>query len=211
MFNGNKVYKVDKNGKKRRILGFIFGLNIRFKGKNSTVTLYEPIPKFSKCRIKLKDNSKVSIGYSHDKVKNLHVLMESNQKLKIGNEFFTYGCEIVYGDEENLSVTIGDNCMFAKGILIRPSDGHSVIDEESEELLNAGKNITISDNVWVAGNVSILKGVNIQNNCIVGHGSIMTLKQTESNSIYAGNPAKLVKKNIKWKTLSPKKYLQSME
>lgn len=211
MFKGNRIYKVDKNGKKKRILNLIFGLNIHFKGKNSTVTLYEPLPKFSKCKIKLKDSSEVSIGYSHDKVKNLQVIMESNQKLNIGNEFFTYSCDIVYADEENLRVTIGDNCMFARGILIRPSDGHSVIDKDSGELLNAGKNITISNNVWVAGNVAILKGVNIQENCVIGHGSVMTMKQTEANSIYAGNPARLIKQNVEWKNMSPKKYLQEIK
>ena len=49
--NGNKIYKITKCGVKKEVYGFIPGLSIRFKGKNSTVELYEPLPKFSKCKV----------------------------------------------------------------------------------------------------------------------------------------------------------------
>ncbi len=211
MFKGNKVYKVDKNGNKRGILGFIPGLNIRFKGKNSTITLYEPLPRFSKCRIKLENNSDVIIKSSHDKVKKLNIHMASNQKCEIGKEFFTYGCEIVFSTEDNLCVKIGDDCVFARNILIRPSDGHSIFDMDTKILKNPGKSIEIGNHVWIAGNTAILKGIHIQDNCVIGHGSVVTKSSTEPNSIYAGNPARLVKSKINWSVLAPDKYLESMK
>ena len=211
MFRGNKIYKVDKYGNKKRILGFVPGLNIRFKGKNSTITLYEPVPKFSKCRIKVENNSNVIIKSSHDKVKKLNIHMASNQKCEIGKEFFTYGCEIVFSTEENLSVKIGDDCIFARNILIRPSDGHSVFDVCTKELKNPGRSIELGNHVWVAGNTAILKGVHIHDNCIIGHGSVVTKSTTEPYSIYAGNPARLVKTNIDWSNIAPDKYLETME
>lgn len=199
MFKGNKIYIVDKNGNKKRFFGFIPGLNIRFKGKNSVVELYEPLPKFSGCRIKMLDSSTFIMKSSKDKIHKLHVLMDSNQICRIGSEFFTFGCEIVYSSEPNLSVNIGNDCLFAKDIIIRPSDGHKIYDKETNEIKNIGKSIDIGNHIWVAGNTAILKGVKIHDDCVIGLGSIVTKSTTEPNAVYAGNPAKLVKRNINWK------------
>lgn len=208
MFKGNKIYIVDKNGKRRRIFGFIKGLNIRFKGKNSVVEIHEPIARFSKCKIRVSNNSFVSIGGSTDIIKKLHINGASNQNFIIGKDFFTWGCDIATANEKGLSIKIGDNCMFSRDILIRASDGHSVIDKDTKEVLNFGKNITIGNDVWIAGNVAILKGVNIGDGSIIGHGSIVT-KDCESFCAYAGNPAKLIKRNVTWKRESPENYISS--
>lgn len=204
MFNGNKIYIIDKNGKQRFALwgGVIPGLTINFKGKNSTVKLYEPLPKFSKCKLKLKDNSLISIGSSEWKIKKLTILGESNQKFIIGKNFFTYRCELVSSSEDNLTISIGDNCMFARDIKLRASDGHAVIDKDTAETLNYGKDISIGNNVWIAGNVMVLKGVKIGDNSIIGHGSVVT-KDCEEFCAYAGNPAKLIKRNVTWEREAP--------
>lgn len=209
MFGNNVVYKIDKNGKKKRIFGIIPGLNIRFIGRNSTVTLCEPMPKFVHCKIKVKDNSNLFIGSSKGFIKNLTIIMESDQNCQIGNEFFTFGTEIVFSEQKDLSLKIGDNCMFAKNIIIRPSDGHAILDKDTKELCNLGQNIVIGNNVWIAGNSAILKGVHIEDYCIIGHGSVMTKKSTVPNSIYAGNPARLIKQNIEWVKETPGQYLMS--
>lgn len=44
----------------------------------------------------------------------------------------------------------------------------------------------------------ILKGSQISNNTVVGAGTIVTKKYEEPNCILAGNPAKIVKRNIDW-------------
>lgn len=202
MFKGNKIYKIDKYGNRKRFWGIIPGLIIRFKGKNSTVELYEPIPRFLKCRFKIKDNSLISIGCSNQKIKKLIINGESNQKYLIGKNFFTYGCELTAASEENIAISIGDNCMFARNIILRASDGHSVIDKSSKKIINYGKNITIGNNVWIAGNVMVLKGVNIGSGSIIGHGSVVT-KDCEEFCAYAGVPAKLIKKDVTWQRECP--------
>lgn len=45
--------------------------------------------------------------------------------------------------------------------------------------------------MWLGENVSILKGVSIGNNVILGYGSIVT-KSIPSNSVAVGSPAKVI-------------------
>lgn len=55
------------------------------------------------------------------------------------------------------------------------------------------KRVYIKANVWIGANVIILPGVTINENCIIGAGSVVT-KDIPSNCLYAGNPAKFIKK-----------------
>ncbi len=59
--------------------------------------------------------------------------------------------------------------------------------------VESGKPITIGDDVWVGGHTVINPGVTVGSNIIIGSGSVVT-KDLESNGIYAGNPAKLIRR-----------------
>ena len=50
----------------------------------------------------------------------------------------------------------------------------------------------IENNVWIGENVSILPGVEIGENAILGANSVIT-KNVPKDSIVAGNPAKVIK------------------
>ena len=53
--------------------------------------------------------------------------------------------------------------------------------------------ITISDNVFIGTSCIICKGVSIGENAVIGAGSIVT-KNIPANEIWAGNPAKFIRK-----------------
>lgn len=52
--------------------------------------------------------------------------------------------------------------------------------------------IVVEDEVWIGTNVTILPGVTIGKNSIIGAGALV-LKDVEPNSIYAGVPAKKIR------------------
>ena len=53
--------------------------------------------------------------------------------------------------------------------------------------------VVIEDNVFIGARCIILKGVTIGENSVVGAGSVVT-KSIPANEIWAGNPAKFIRK-----------------
>ncbi len=114
-----------------------------------------------------------------------------NANIEIGfNNYFNSYCKIVALD----GVKIGDNNIFGPNVSIYDHN-HKY---ESNDILickqgfNTSK-VNIGSNVWIAANVVITKGVNIGDRVVVGANSVVT-NSLESNGLYAGSPAKLIKK-----------------
>ncbi len=57
---------------------------------------------------------------------------------------------------------------------------------------NAGHRPIIGDNVYIAANASVIGGVTIGDNVIIGAGSVVC-KSIPSNSVAVGNPARVVR------------------
>lgn len=135
------------------------------------------------------------------------LVLEDEVKIQEGKIEITNGATVHIGHnstfqevcitatEEN--VTIGADCLFSYGIIIRNYDGHKIVDTLTGEICNPPKKITLSDHVWISQNVMILKNVIIGENSIVGASAVVT-RSLPSNCIAAGAPAKVVKENRNW-------------
>ena len=108
-------------------------------------------------------------------------------------------------DEPNCNITIGDNCLFSFGILMRPSDGHTVYDLNTKKIYNraAGGGIVIGNHVWIGMRCSILKNTFLADDIVVGACSLLNKKFILTNCVIAGIPAKIKKQNISWDVLDP--------
>jgi acetyltransferase-like isoleucine patch superfamily enzyme len=97
----------------------------------------------------------------------------------------------------HLSITIGNNVKIGGGVCIYDTDFHSVFPEIRRipelDLVNKIKMpVVIKDNAFIGAHSTILKGVTIGENSVVGACSVVT-KSIPDNQIWAGNPAKLIK------------------
>ena len=88
------------------------------------------------------------------------------------------------------SIEIGDNCMFASGAYITDSDWHGIYDRIERNAEPAP--IRIGNNVWIGDRATVLKGVTIGDNSIVGAGAVVA-RDVPANVVVAGNPARIVK------------------
>ena len=97
------------------------------------------------------------------------------------------------------SFYMGKGCMFSDRIDIRTTDNHSILNKESGKRINYEEDITFHDKVWLGHGVTVLKGTELAEGCIVGAGSVVTRKHLTPYTVVAGNPAKEVKGNVTWK------------
>lgn len=118
-----------------------------------------------------------------------------NCTIRIGQNTTFGGVRIVNVGIDN-NVTIGKNCLFADNIEVWASDTHSIFDNEGG-LINDEKPVIIENNVWIGSYVKILKGVTLSEGSVIGMGTLIT-KSTPPFSMIAGNPARVLKKNITW-------------
>lgn len=102
---------------------------------------------------------------------------------------------------------IGQDCMISSEEELW-TDGHSVIDVNTREVLNKPTSpIIIGNHVWLGRRVTLTKGAQIPDDCIVGIGSVVTKKFTEPHCVIAGNPAKIVRTGISWDAKRPIDYV----
>ena len=120
----------------------------------------------------------------------------SNCKISIGDDVIICGARLFLQDDDS-QINIGSNCMLSWGIDIWCTDVHTITDLDGNPL-NFGKSIDIGDHVWIGKDVKIGKNTKISNDSVIGWASVVTKKFDDSNVIIAGNPAKIVKRDINW-------------
>lgn len=99
---------------------------------------------------------------------------------------------------EGKSVEVGEDCLFSSNVIFRVGDSHSIISSDTKKRINPSQSIHIGNRVWFGNNSTILKGVELLNDTIIGTGSVVTHSSQKGNVIIAGNPSKIIKEGIYW-------------
>ena len=108
-------------------------------------------------------------------------------KIIIGDHFYANaGCHFL-GE-----ITFGDDVLIGPKTVIWGRDHGTKIDSLIRKQSKVDSPIIIGNNVWIGANVTILKGVKVGDNSIIGAGSVV-VKNIPKNCIVAGNPAKIIK------------------
>lgn len=148
--------------------------------------------------------SKISIvGYNNHVILDgcscgLNLTVRGNDcKVYIGENTTMESCYMVCMGYGNY-ITVGRDGMFAGDVEVWNTDSHLITDMDGKFLNGESTPVVIGDHVWLGKHSRILKGVTISDNSIVGMGSVIT-KDIPENSIAAGNPAKIIKRNVLWR------------
>lgn len=192
------IHKADGSIKKNP--KYYKGLKIEFNGNNSVVEIYEP-NKFKDCYFNVGNNNKITIRESiYGLIKfNIPYKMSDNSILDIGKDFHCVSCDCYMHDEKANNITIGDDVLFSFGIILWPSDGHTIYDVNTNKAINKSTSgISIGSHVWVCMHTNIMKNVKIPNNCTIGARSLVNKSFEEENIILAGVPAKIIKSGVNW-------------
>ncbi len=99
--------------------------------------------------------------------------------------FINAGCKF----QDQGGIFIGDGALIGHNTVLATLN-HGLLPEERHDLIP--KPIHIGRNVWIGSNSTILSGVTIGDNAVIGAGSVVT-KDIPENMIAVGTPAKVVR------------------
>jgi acetyltransferase-like isoleucine patch superfamily enzyme len=94
-------------------------------------------------------------------------------------------------------IVIGEDCMFAHGIMLRTNDDHAMIDIATGAQLNPTGDILLEPHIWVCPEVTILRGANIGFGSVIGTKAVVG-RTAPSFSLVAGAPGKVAREGISW-------------
>lgn len=167
------------------------GNNVIFRGEHLT-----------KCYISVTGNNNRIVVEAGVGISDGNIIIRGKECIiQIGEKTTFGGVRIVNVGCSNV-INIGKGCLFSDNIEIWASDTHYIYNDIGN-LINMPKPIYIDDHVWVGSHVTILKGVKIGEGAIIGMQSVIT-KDIEPACVYVGNPAKCIRRDIKW-SLEPVK------
>ena len=111
------------------------------------------------------------------------------KQISVGKRFFA-NFNLTILDEA--PVTIGDDCFIGPNVGIYTAC-HSTDPIERNSRKEWARPVTIGNNVWIGGGVTILPGVTIGDNVTIGAGAVV-VNDIPSGTIAAGNPCKVIRK-----------------
>ncbi|MTV81812.1 sugar O-acetyltransferase [Secundilactobacillus folii] len=113
---------------------------------------------------------------------------EFGRNIHLGDSFYAnYDCVMLDG----APITVGDNVLFGPKVGLYTSN-HLFDPDERKAGGCVAKPITIGNRVWLAANVTVLPGVTIGDDVIVGAGSVVT-QDVPSHVIAVGNPCHVLR------------------
>ncbi|GAA1488920.1 sugar O-acetyltransferase [Brachybacterium sacelli] len=112
-----------------------------------------------------------------------------------------YGSNLVLGERTYVNyhltaadvatITIGDDCQIGPNVqLLTPI--HPTEPGPRRDQWERAAPITIGDNVWLGGGATVLPGVTIGENSVIGAASVVT-KDVPANVVAVGTPARVIR------------------
>lgn len=143
------------------------------------------------------NNNSIIIGRNNN-LNYLELWIEDNDGSIILHNTITVAGRTQLAVIEGSRIEIGNNCLFSSDVFVKTGDSHSIFDSFTKQRINVSKDVFIGDRVWLGHRATVLKGVKLDSDIVVGTGAIVSKSINKSNVVIAGIPAKIVKENVYW-------------
>lgn len=173
------------------------GLKIISEGVGNEVVVGDFV-KIVNSRIILRGNhNKVQIGdFAYLNQVELYA-EDSDNEISIGTRTGLHGAAHLAAIE-GTKITIGNDCLLSGNLQFRTGDSHSILNLQGERI-NASKDITIDDHVWIGTGVTCLKGTHVARDSVVAATATLCKDYDTPHAIIAGVPGRVIKTDIDWK------------
>lgn len=195
---GNRIVVINDDGTREEVESFP-KIEVEFKGSCGLLEIYKDV--------KIKNKIKVFIGDKSFLHLDKHVsadavslnLSAPYTTMWVGERSWLRTLRCICNAEPGMEIIMGKDIIMSLDVLFRPTDGHTILDLQTGEPINAAKfGIHIDDHVWIGQSVTVLKDARIPKDCVVGAHSVVGRKEFAPNSIIAGIPAQIIKNGITW-------------
>ena len=113
-----------------------------------------------------------------------------------GNGMISVGARTYIGNffdfNSRSKIDIADDCMFGNFVTLVDNNHGTALDEDMRVQAFNTAPIVIERNCWLGEKVTVLAGVTIHANAIIGAGSVVT-RDVPANSVVAGVPARVLR------------------
>lgn len=123
-------------------------------------------------------------GYQHIEARTL------DSSIEIGENTIINNSATIIADKAH--IYIGKSVLIGQNFTALSSNFHPINSKNRLSKDYTGKNIMIDDNVFIGANVTVLQGVRIGINSVIGANSLVNIN-IPANSIALGNPIQVIK------------------
>lgn len=167
------IVKITK-GNQVKIKGLMKGARISINGKGNVCMIEEPVTNIGLAIFVQGNHNSITVEKGCV-LKNLSIWIEDDHnKIFIGKDTLICG-QTKLSCIEGTKIIIGERCLFSDGIEVRTGDAHSILDENGTRI-NPSLDVKLDGHIWVGHGATVLKGVHIAKDSIVGAQSVVTKK-----------------------------------
>ena len=131
------------------------------------------------------------------------IMGKTGDSVRVSPPFYCdYGCNITVGENffanYNFIGLDGNYCRFGDNVWIAPNvsilaAGHPLDMQDRIDGWEYAFPVTVGNNVWIGGSVTIIGGVTIGDNAVIAAGSVV-IRDVPADTLVAGNPARVIRK-----------------